>query len=358
MTKARAKASAPEKPVVEELKFRSENAYLCLLVNRRNKLIRVIDFRAGALPAKRLFIQSVAKQEEIEKIITLVEKDEVSLVDARRLRARGHDPRLLQAQRRPPLRLRHRREDRVGRGQRRRAASGREDDQRGQEERSKDVPEKIKGATADESRRRDGARAAATPRIAQGRAVRAPSTPSVATPRASTSRSRMKGAKDNFISAEYQDCFGHALIEILHRPDDDKDVLARRTASASSARTSRSAASSRRSRSRAVDDMPLATVFTAAGYRKTGLLALRRPARRASARTRSSGRASSPTRAATKSRSEPADGRGRRSLSAALGASVRGLRDRSRPLARARPRTGLSTSSSKIAQASSCSAPR
>src|SRR6478736_2697643 len=79
MTKARAKAaSLPEKPVVEELKFRSENAYLCLLVNRRNKIIRVIDFRAGALPAKRLFIQSVAKQEEIQKVITLVEKDEVS----------------------------------------------------------------------------------------------------------------------------------------------------------------------------------------------------------------------------------------------------------------------------------------
>src|SRR5690606_2278396 len=79
MAKAKARAKAEQdKPIVEELYFRSESAYLCLIVNRRNKLIRVVDFRAGALPAKRLFIQSVAKREGVEKVITLVEKDEVS----------------------------------------------------------------------------------------------------------------------------------------------------------------------------------------------------------------------------------------------------------------------------------------
>src|SRR5687767_3599488 len=76
MAKLRAAEVAP--PVLEELHFRSDNAFLCLLLNRRNKFIRVIDFRAGALPAKRLFIQSVAKRERVEKVITLVEKDEVS----------------------------------------------------------------------------------------------------------------------------------------------------------------------------------------------------------------------------------------------------------------------------------------
>ena len=64
--------------MVEELHFRSDNAFLCLLLNRRCKQIRVIDFRAGALPAKRLFIQSVAQREDVEKVIILVEKDEVS----------------------------------------------------------------------------------------------------------------------------------------------------------------------------------------------------------------------------------------------------------------------------------------
>ena len=78
----RAKAAAakrpPKKRAVEELYFRSDSAYLCLLLNRRTRCIRVIDFRAGALPAKRLYIQSVATQENVEKVITLVEKDEVS----------------------------------------------------------------------------------------------------------------------------------------------------------------------------------------------------------------------------------------------------------------------------------------
>ena len=80
MAKARGAAVAKESehPIVEELHFRSDNAFLCLLLNRRTKQIRVIDFRAGALPAKRLFIQSVAQREGVEKVILLVEKDEVS----------------------------------------------------------------------------------------------------------------------------------------------------------------------------------------------------------------------------------------------------------------------------------------
>ena len=82
MVTAKAKAApakrSKKKPTVEELYFRSDSAYLCLLLNRRTKCIRVIDFRAGALPAKRLYIQSVATQENVEKVITLVEKDEVS----------------------------------------------------------------------------------------------------------------------------------------------------------------------------------------------------------------------------------------------------------------------------------------
>ena len=79
MARAKAKATSktPEE-TVEELYFRSDSAYLCLILNRRTQFVRVIDFRAGALPAKRLYIQSVAKKEQVAKVITLVEKDEVS----------------------------------------------------------------------------------------------------------------------------------------------------------------------------------------------------------------------------------------------------------------------------------------
>jgi hypothetical protein len=72
---AKARPVLSPKPVVEELHFRSDNAFLCLLLNRRTRTIRVIDFRAGALPAKRLFIQSIALREKVDKVIILVEKD-------------------------------------------------------------------------------------------------------------------------------------------------------------------------------------------------------------------------------------------------------------------------------------------
>ena len=78
MPRAQAAASTTNPPIVEELHFKSDSAFLCLLLNRRTEFIRVIDFRSGALPAKRLFIQSVAKRERVRKVITLVEKDEVS----------------------------------------------------------------------------------------------------------------------------------------------------------------------------------------------------------------------------------------------------------------------------------------
>ena len=76
-----------KKPTVEELYFRSDSAYLCLLLNRRTRCIRVIDFRAGALPAKRLYIQSVAKQENVEKVEAgcrqLMDRDDQPALSAR-----------------------------------------------------------------------------------------------------------------------------------------------------------------------------------------------------------------------------------------------------------------------------------
>src|SRR5260370_36580628 len=48
-----------------------------MLINRRARTMRVIDFRAGPTNAKRLFVQSVAQREGVEKVYTLVERDEV-----------------------------------------------------------------------------------------------------------------------------------------------------------------------------------------------------------------------------------------------------------------------------------------
>jgi hypothetical protein len=61
----------------DEIFFQNEAVSLCLLVNRRTRVMRVIDFRAGPSSAKRLFVLSLAQREGVEKVYTLVERDEV-----------------------------------------------------------------------------------------------------------------------------------------------------------------------------------------------------------------------------------------------------------------------------------------
>jgi hypothetical protein len=63
---------------VEEMFVQNETVSLCLLINRRTKTMRVIDFRAGPSHAKRIFVLKLAKREGIEKVYTLVERDEVA----------------------------------------------------------------------------------------------------------------------------------------------------------------------------------------------------------------------------------------------------------------------------------------
>lgn len=70
-----AKAVTPG-PTFEEVFVRNDVVSLCLLLNRRARQMRVIDFRAGASPAKKLFVQSIARRERIEKVVVLVERDE------------------------------------------------------------------------------------------------------------------------------------------------------------------------------------------------------------------------------------------------------------------------------------------
>lgn len=63
---------------VEEMFVQNDAVSLCLLLNRRAKTMRVVDFRAGPSHAKRIFVLQLAKREGIEKVYTLVERDEVS----------------------------------------------------------------------------------------------------------------------------------------------------------------------------------------------------------------------------------------------------------------------------------------
>src|SRR6185436_1984470 len=67
-----------EKKAVDEIFFQNDAVSLCLLIHRRAKTMRVIDFRAGPTNAKRTFVLSLAHREGVEKVYTLVERDEVA----------------------------------------------------------------------------------------------------------------------------------------------------------------------------------------------------------------------------------------------------------------------------------------
>jgi hypothetical protein len=68
----------PRSHGIEEMFVQNDAVSVCLLLNRRARTMRVIDFRAGPSHAKRLFVLKLAKREGIEKVYTLVERDEVS----------------------------------------------------------------------------------------------------------------------------------------------------------------------------------------------------------------------------------------------------------------------------------------
>jgi hypothetical protein len=73
-----AKAWSSQQKAVEEVLFQNDAVSLCLLINRRALTMRVVDFRAGPTSAKRQLVLQLAKREGMEKVYTLVERDEVS----------------------------------------------------------------------------------------------------------------------------------------------------------------------------------------------------------------------------------------------------------------------------------------
>ena len=61
----------------EEVLFQNESVSLCLLLNRKNRTIRIFDFRTGASPTKTTITMSLARREQVERIFTIVEREEV-----------------------------------------------------------------------------------------------------------------------------------------------------------------------------------------------------------------------------------------------------------------------------------------
>jgi hypothetical protein len=70
-------AAAVSEP--EEILFENTKVSLCLLLNRHARTLRIFDFRAGGDPTKRGYVLSIAQREGVERVYTVVERDEVSV---------------------------------------------------------------------------------------------------------------------------------------------------------------------------------------------------------------------------------------------------------------------------------------
>lgn len=75
---ARVLGSVREAAGCEQLTVTKGEVSLCLLLNRRTRAMRIIDFRAGPQPNKFDCIREVAAREGIERAFTVVERDESS----------------------------------------------------------------------------------------------------------------------------------------------------------------------------------------------------------------------------------------------------------------------------------------
>jgi hypothetical protein len=267
---AKAQASR-DVPVVEELHFKSDSAFLCLLLNRRTGFIRVIDFRSGALPAKRLFIQSVAKREGVEKVITLVEKDEVSswtrvgfvregTIPGFYKRSDGHLCGCVINDRTASIEVS---DEGVKRAERT-IAHGKKN--------AREVPDDLSMVTVGEAEDYAAVYKSRDETWRKGKGLNSFDEFGRDAERMFIEATAKRG-KTNHLSAEFQDCFGHALFEVLRAPEDDLDVLALTAGlrSMSDDLTARGIVSA--FAFAPSDDIGLATAYIAAGFRKTGLLA-------------------------------------------------------------------------------------
>jgi hypothetical protein len=80
-------------------------------------------------------------------------------------------------------------------------------------------------------------------------------------------------SKTNYLSAEFQDCFGHALIEVLRVPSNENETLAVIAGLRAIGDDLEGRGIVAAFAFAPFDNLETSTAFLAAGYRKTGLLA-------------------------------------------------------------------------------------
>jgi hypothetical protein len=273
---------------VEELLFHNDTVSLCLLVNRRHRTLRVIDFRAGPTLAKRNFVIATAKREGVEKVFTLVERDEVGTWTRLGFTREGSihafykrsDAWILGAVVSQVGPLRHDP----------RAAQPDDDEDEESDEAPISPAATLAERTIARARRQLKTDGAPLPAIklapARDADLKKALSAAARSGRALTGfesfgrdveRSAFvltgKGGFELYASWESQACFGNSFLEILTGPRDEAERLATTAAvRAACDRLAQNGIVSTFCLSPA-DDVPLATVYLAAGFRRSGVLA-------------------------------------------------------------------------------------
>ena len=287
-----AKAWGAQQRAVDEVFCQNDAVSLCLLVNRRTRTMRVVDFRAGPSIAKRVFVLAFAEREGIRKIFTLVERDEVATWLRLGFTKEGSIPGFLQAERRVLPRVARRpdaqrpHDDPPAQSETRliaaKPAAGATQTTAGQDrmERTlviakrtlrdaveKPAPQARVTAIAEADARRAAAAAARS-----GRAI----TSFEPFGRDVERRYFVVTARGGFelhASVESQACFGNAYLELLQAPRTESEKAATSAAlGALCASLLHEGAVSCFSLAPS-DDVGMATAFLQNGFRRTGLLA-------------------------------------------------------------------------------------
>jgi hypothetical protein len=266
----------------DELLFHDDAVSVCLLINRRHRTLRVIDFRSGPSIAKRNFVIAAARREGVEKVFTLVERDEVATWTRLGFAREGS------------IHAFYRRADtwlcgavvaQMG-AMRAPASADAEEDDAGDASPAGALAER----TVARARRLLGAEGAALPAVklavARGADVKKAIAAATRAGRALSGfepfgrdviRESLvitgRGGAELFASWESQACFGNAYLELLTGPRDEAERLF--TTAAVRAACDRLAAGGIVSTFGVspADDARLAAVYLAAGFRRSAVLA-------------------------------------------------------------------------------------
>ena len=76
----------------EHVSIQDDSVSLCLLINHRERIMRVVDYRSGFNPDKATVVARAARRQGVQRVFTLVERDEVSNWQRLGFLREGHIP--------------------------------------------------------------------------------------------------------------------------------------------------------------------------------------------------------------------------------------------------------------------------